>query len=317
MKKISLVFILSILIFSFALFSLPLGLIDSPTHAQTWSCTNLGVTEVICRAQPINSCSIFGCELPAEADEFCETYYEENGVCPTDSVQLCDCPETTITPIITPIPTVIPTPLENTPTPTPATCGDLGEDCCGTIPPVTCNWPYLPSDPESPYSCICNNPPPGVTPPLACGDLHQPCCQPPVSDTIGYQCDPSKDLEVDYVEGVCICISIHAPEVPANLLCNGGSGINTAIGCIPVQNTQELTKFLLSWGLGIAGGIALLLITYAGFLIMTSQGNPQRLQAGKELLTAALSGLLLIIFSATLLRLIGVDILGIPGFGQN
>lgn len=94
------------------------------------------------------------------------------------------------------------------------------------------------------------------------------------------------------------------------------TGIRTAIGCIPVENTQELTKFLLSVGLGISGGIALLLIVYAGFLIMTSQGNPQRLQAGKELLTAALSGLLLVVFSATLLRLIGVNILRIPGFGQ-
>jgi hypothetical protein len=91
-------------------------------------------------------------------------------------------------------------------------------------------------------------------------------------------------------------------------------GIDTAIGCIPVlgeNGTQGITRFILQWGIGIAGGIALLLILYAGFLIMTSSGNPQRVQAGKELLGAAVSGILLLIFSTFILRFVGVDILGI------
>lgn len=48
-------------------------------------------------------------------------------------------------------------------------------------------------------------------------------------------------------------------------------------------------------------------------MIITSQGDPRRLQSGKELLTAAIAGLLLVIFSVLILRVIGVNILGIPG----
>ncbi|OGM21160.1 hypothetical protein A2714_03100 [Candidatus Woesebacteria bacterium RIFCSPHIGHO2_01_FULL_38_9] len=87
----------------------------------------------------------------------------------------------------------------------------------------------------------------------------------------------------------------------------------TAIGCIPITNKNDFAEFILGWAIGIAGGIAFLLIIYAAFLVITSAGNPQRLQAGKELLTAAISGLLLLLFGVYILRLIGVRILNIPG----
>jgi len=50
--------------------------------------------------------------------------------------------------------------------------------------------------------------------------------------------------------------------------------------------------------------------------ILTSAGNPDKVKAGKELITSALSGLLLVILSIFLLKLIGVDILHIPGLGK-
>ena len=90
-------------------------------------------------------------------------------------------------------------------------------------------------------------------------------------------------------------------------------GITTAVGCVPFGNTNSLIGFFLGWGIGIAGGIAFLLMVYATFLIITSAGDPKKLNAGKELLVAALSGLFLLIFSVFLLRLIGKDILNIPG----
>lgn len=88
----------------------------------------------------------------------------------------------------------------------------------------------------------------------------------------------------------------------------------TAIGCIATTPEGFISQFL-TFAIGIAGGIAFLLILFGGFQMMTSAGNPERLTAGKELVGAAVSGLLLIIFSLFLLRLIGFSILGIPGFG--
>lgn len=87
----------------------------------------------------------------------------------------------------------------------------------------------------------------------------------------------------------------------------------TALGCIQTS-PQGFVQDFLGLAIGIGGGIAFLLILFGGFQMMTSAGNPEHLNAGRELVTAALSGLLLIIFSVFLLRIIGYDILRIPGF---
>lgn len=96
----------------------------------------------------------------------------------------------------------------------------------------------------------------------------------------------------------------------------GDKGINTALGCIPVGSTNEFVGWFLRWAIGIAGGVAFILMLIAAFQIMTAAGNPERLQGGRELLNAAVSGLILIIFSVFLLKLIGFDILALPGFGK-
>lgn len=105
-------------------------------------------------------------------------------------------------------------------------------------------------------------------------------------------------------------------ENNSGITCSGGAAINTAIGCVPFGDQNALLGFILRWALGIGGGIAFLLILVAGFQIMTSRGDPNRLKAGQELMTSAIAGLILLIFSIFVLRLIGVDILGIPGFAK-
>jgi len=96
----------------------------------------------------------------------------------------------------------------------------------------------------------------------------------------------------------------------------GTNGIKTAIGCIPVLgSTNEFLSSILSWAVGVGSGIAFLLMLYAGFMIMTATGNPERIKAGQELLTSAIAGLILLIFAVFILRFIGVDILGLDAFG--
>ena len=88
----------------------------------------------------------------------------------------------------------------------------------------------------------------------------------------------------------------------------------TALGCIPT-NPQQFIGQILGIAIGIGGGIAFLLILFGGFQILMSAGNPEKLNAGKELVTSAITGLLIIIFSLFILRLIGFTIFQIPGFG--
>ena len=94
------------------------------------------------------------------------------------------------------------------------------------------------------------------------------------------------------------------------------NSIDTAIGCIPIGSTTDFVGWILGWFIGIAGGIAFLMIVWSAFKIITSSGNPEQVQSSRELLTAAISGLILIIFSIFLLRLIGVEILQLPGFNK-
>lgn len=106
---------------------------------------------------------------------------------------------------------------------------------------------------------------------------------------------------------------INATNPPAaSTFCNENQdSLDTAIGCIPINDITRTIGFFLVWSLGIAGGIATILIIYAGIMIQTSLNNPKKLQAGRELLTSATAGLILVIFSVFILRVIGVNILQI------
>ena len=88
----------------------------------------------------------------------------------------------------------------------------------------------------------------------------------------------------------------------------------TALGCIPTD-PRDFVAWLLARAIGIGGGIAFLLMIWGGFQVITAAGDPDRLNAGKEVITSAIAGLLLIIFSLFLLELIGVDILGLKEVG--
>jgi len=113
-----------------------------------------------------------------------------------------------------------------------------------------------------------------------------------------------------------LCDSIRDVNLQAD--CIKCVGVWSAIGCITIDmnnpDPNKLLKTILQVGIGIAGGIAFLLILFGGLQIMTSAGNPERLNAGKELVSSAIVGLLLILFSVFLLQFIGVQIIGIPGW---
>lgn len=88
----------------------------------------------------------------------------------------------------------------------------------------------------------------------------------------------------------------------------------TAIGSVPTGDLSQFLQFALKWSFYASGGIILLMVIATGYTVLTSAGNPDKLQAAQENIIALLSGLGLIVFSLVLLKAIGAGILGLPGF---
>lgn len=98
--------------------------------------------------------------------------------------------------------------------------------------------------------------------------------------------------------------------------CSSTDQIHTAIGCLDYTGKETISQ-LLNWAIILAGGIAFILILVASFQITTAQGDAKKAAAARELITSALSGLILIVISVVLLNLIGVNVLGLDQFGFN
>jgi hypothetical protein len=142
----------------------------------------------------------------------------------------------------------------------------------------------------------------------------------------GYEADyklcgnltPSGQSACDLSGQACVTLGTGTISNVGTPLNNGGctgDRLDTAIGCIPLDETG-IASFILRWAMGIGGGMAFALIVYSGFMMMTSQGDPKRLEAGRELMTSAIMGIALLIFAVLVLYVIGVDILQIPSFNQ-
>ena len=87
----------------------------------------------------------------------------------------------------------------------------------------------------------------------------------------------------------------------------------TELGCIPTSPTGFVQKYY-SVGLGLIGGVAVLFIIYGGYIMMTSGGNPLRVNEGKSYLIYSIVGLILAVFGYVFVQVILVDVLHVPGF---
>lgn len=93
------------------------------------------------------------------------------------------------------------------------------------------------------------------------------------------------------------------------------SQISTAIGDIPTDMVGFVDK-AVSIGVGLGGVIAVAMLAYGAFTILTSTGEPEKLMNGREIITNSLMGLALIVLSVFVLEFLGMDILGINELGQ-
>lgn len=69
-------------------------------------------------------------------------------------------------------------------------------------------------------------------------------------------------------------------------------------------NIGDMLKSIYNIALPLGVVLAILLIMRAGYMFMTSQGDPQKVMAGKETLTSAIMGMLFVILSIAILRII-------------
>lgn len=93
---------------------------------------------------------------------------------------------------------------------------------------------------------------------------------------------------------------------------NPCKSVNTAIGTISTQ-PEGIAGSIMGILLSLAGGTAILLVMAAGYQMVASQGNPEKVKEARERLTSAIVGLLFILFSVVILQIVGIDILHIPG----
>lgn len=91
------------------------------------------------------------------------------------------------------------------------------------------------------------------------------------------------------------------------------TSIPTAIGPIHTE-PRAFVGDIFSIVLSIGGIAAFGFFIQAGYRLMTSAGNKEKVGAAREQITAAIMGLLFIILSITILEFIGINILHIPGF---
>lgn len=101
------------------------------------------------------------------------------------------------------------------------------------------------------------------------------------------------------------CMGDPSDEKPAHVW--------TGIGCLPTD-FGSLVSFIFTGFSGLLGGLLFLCIVFNGFRIMMARGNPETLKQGREALTSCIIGFLIVMFSIFIMKLIGVDILKLPGF---
>lgn len=70
----------------------------------------------------------------------------------------------------------------------------------------------------------------------------------------------------------------------------------------PVSNIGDYVSRLLTWVVPILGGVAVLMIIYAGYLYMTSQGNQEQIGEAKNIMIGVITGILLLFLIEILMK---------------
>ncbi len=136
---------------------------------------------------------------------------------------------------------------------------------------------------------------------------------------LGSIVDPMADYSCGMFSGLVLCANpmnylccSSATECAAqNPFCNTNplTGIRTGLGCVQSQATIPFINQLVRWTVSLASLAAFGLIIYAGFTMVTAQGDVKKVKSAQEILTAAIMGLILIVSAVVILNFVGMEIL--------
>ena len=90
--------------------------------------------------------------------------------------------------------------------------------------------------------------------------------------------------------------------------------ISSGAGFASPTGAPTFVQVLLNVLFSLAGGLAFLYLMYGGYIILTSQADPERLNYGRRLIYGAIAGLIITISSVFIVNFVGSGVLKIPGF---
>ena len=200
--------------------------------------------------------------------------------------------------------------------PSTGNCDQAGAACCSGSPNY-CFWPYKCQTANNIcYSELCS---------LSYGECVLPSqcnsgCQiaiPPggFQDCFGSTvcCDRQQNTDLHCTLPVFCQTSSNQP------------GVKTPIGCLPYIDAglnpasagRAMITALIGWFMSMAGVVFLLLIVYGAFLLTTGGGDTKKIQSGKEIVSAGIAGMVLIVLTLTILNFLGLHVLNLGPFGFN
>ena len=77
---------------------------------------------------------------------------------------------------------------------------------------------------------------------------------------------------------------------------------------LPSEDLQIIVIKIIQWVLGMLGLIVVIMILYGGFMWLTSAGNEEKISKAKKILTAAIIGLAIVVFSYAIFQYVWLQV---------
>lgn len=110
-------------------------------------------------------------------------------------------------------------------------------------------------------------------------------------------------MKKNFIKFICfnvlmfLCFSVFVLPVFAQSFDNPVAGLEK-------ENVQSLAGKLIQNVLGLIGIVALILILYAGFLWMTSQGQSEKIKKAKDIMIYAVIGIFVVFAAYSILKFV-------------